>query len=496
MLPGAVTSAPSERSPLAWVAVGAALGGVVLGGVAVWLGVRSAPATAPRDEAPPVAPASPSISPASPGSLVDAVARTARSVVNLCAGRVLGAGVIVDPSGILLTNDHVVAEVVRRIGPAAAGADTAPVTVTAVFQDGRELQAAVLFSDPEEDIALLRLQPADSAERFSAAVLGNSGNLRVGEDVFALGNPLGLSHTLSRGIVSALDRTDVLPNRRVPVIQLDAAINVGNSGGPLFDLGGNLVGIVTARIADVRGARAEGIAFALPIDHVRAFLRAVTSGDDAVRSGIVGIMAGAELPLPPAIAQLGYTSAVRVTDVYPGYPAQAAGIRAGDSIVEIRGRRFDGIAQPGESPEVSVMRYVQQTVRALFPGEKLPVTLVRAGKIERVEVAVAAASPRDQAMIEVEEALGIVLAPGSGAPTIAGVVEGSWLARSGYSRALIGQRIQEILGHRVATVEDAGAAAVRVRSLLRTSGTREIGVALWVDGDRGRARIVVPVTGD
>ena len=138
------------------------------------------------------------------------------------------------------------------------------------------------------DVGLAPLDPPDGLGaaghfRLNADVGVDAAVSRheVGQEVFAIGNPFGLTHTLSRGIVSAVDRTDVLPNRTVPVIQLDAAINIGNSGGPLFDLAGDLVGIVTAHLlGDNPRSRAEGIAFALPMDHVRAFLRAVTEDVD------------------------------------------------------------------------------------------------------------------------------------------------------------------------------------------------------------------------
>ncbi len=503
---------PADVRTGLWMAMGAALGGVILGAVAVYMGLMGRPV----DTLPPVLGAAATAravaeSPAGTDrdavaprprlstGLASAVASTRDAVVNLKTGRGLGAGVIVDSSGVVLTNYHVIADVLtmppsRRIGGIHDELRGIP-GVSAVFEDGRELPAVVLFSDPDEDVALLRLQPADTAERFEAAQLGRSGTLAVGEDVFAIGNPFGLTHTLSRGIVSALSRTDVLQNREVPLIQLDAAINVGNSGGPLFNLRGELVGIVTARVGEVQRVQAEGIAFALPIDHIRAFLKAVTQ-DGGARSGIVGVVVKPDIPFPKAAQDLGYTTGVVIDQVYEDYPAALAGLLPGDALVEMRGKRFDGLVVPaGASPALTLMQHIQKNVRALFPGEKLPVQVVRDGQLMTFEVEVRAANARDQAHIDMEELFGIVLATGGGVPRVQAVLSDSWLGGRRGVEQLVGMKVVQVLGRRVKTLEDLGLAVAEVRQLLRQSSAGGIRVGVWLEDAAGEPLwLMLPVS--
>src|SRR5690606_26823850 len=195
-----------------------------------------------------------------------------------------GAGVIYDQRGLVLTNHHVI-EPMLRSSPDSLARSGGGGQLTARFVDGRVSEATVLFNSPEEDLAILKLgeegEEADEPKRVTAE-FGKSSQLRVGETVFAVGCPVGLEHTVSAGIVSALNRTGVMPNRYLPTIQRDAAINLGNSGGPLFDSSGALVGITSAR-----SSRGQGIGFAIPIDRVRVYLRALYQGE-AGRSGVIG----------------------------------------------------------------------------------------------------------------------------------------------------------------------------------------------------------------
>src|SRR5690606_36829024 len=170
----------------------------------------------------------------------------------------------------------------------------------------------VLVADSEEDLAILRLQPQSPDERFAAVTLGRSDALVVGQEVFAIGNPYGLNDSVSRGIVAGLDRTEVLEGRKLPLVQLDASINVGNSGGPLFALDGTLVGIVTLRRKD-----ALGIAFAVPVDHVRGFLRAVSDPEAPRRSGAIGVEVRAQPVEDPGEAERGYEAWLEITRVLP-----------------------------------------------------------------------------------------------------------------------------------------------------------------------------------
>ncbi|MFC5816581.1 S1C family serine protease [Nonomuraea harbinensis] len=171
------------------------------------------------------------------------------SVVSVEAGRAGGSGFVVDGSGHVLTNAHVV-----------RGASD----VTVVLSDGRRLGARVLGSDDDEDLAVLEVAGAGSA-RLPPATLGRSADLSVGEQVLAIGSPLGLSGTVTAGIVSATDREVRLGGASRTAVQTDASINPGNSGGPLVNARGEVVGVNTA-IAAGRGGGNIGIGFAIPID--------------------------------------------------------------------------------------------------------------------------------------------------------------------------------------------------------------------------------------
>lgn len=450
-----------------WLAAGTGLVGVSLGAVAVLLGTRAAERS-PREVAPesartaqiaPRDPAAPAVvrseAPATPvPSLVDAVARTRDAVVNLGTERTLGAGVIVDPSGLVVTNYHVIADALggpRRLGP---GTPSTP-AVTARFEDGRVLSAVILVADSVEDLAILRLQPG-ADERFVAVPLGESASLAVGQEVFAIGNPFGLNHSVSRGIISALDRTEVLRNRKLPLVQLDASVNLGNSGGPLFDLSGSLIGIVTLRRQD-----AEGIAFAVPVDHVRGFLRAVSDPEAPRRSGAIGVEIEA-VRAPSGDSMAGYTAWLEVSRVLAESPAQRAGVREGDRVVEVRDKRLDGVAPTG--PVDALTTHLVSTVRSMFPGERLPLTLVRDGSPMRVEVEVAAAPSDRQVGIDAEDLLGLRLRAGSGVPVIEGVLPGTPLAGLG---RLEGVEVVRLLDREIASIEDLSVELAKLRGVVR-----------------------------
>lgn len=462
-----------------WVAAGAGLIGVLLGGAAVALGVkhRADAETAPiavsasdgelsAERSP--APVAPVALDGAAGDLAAAVARTRDAVVNLGTAQTLGAGVIVDDGGVVLTNYHVIADALRA---PAAGVPLRETprrpTVTARFENGREMPAIVLVADAEEDLAILRLSPDDENERFAAVDLGRSDELQVGQEVFSIGNPFGLSHTVSRGIVSALDRTGVLDNRELPVVQLDAAINVGNSGGPLFALDGRLMGLVTAR-----RQQAHGIAFAVPVDHIRGFLRAV--GDPhARRSGAIGIEMQPGAELPQAARDLGFSAGLTLTGVEEGSPAARAGLRAGDTIVEVRGKRLDGLEVSGDTGALAL--HLASTVRSMFAGEQLALSVVRGGELVALSVEIGPATPKRQALIDAEELLGLQLDTDKAAPIVVGVLPTSPLHP--LARQLQGARLVRLVDEDIETLEQLGESLAQMRTVVRS---QQRGVAVLI----------------
>jgi serine protease Do len=295
----------------------------------------SAPATDPADPARPSAPGS------LPGDAdaLDAYSRVVTAVAELLApsvanlrvsrraraGRIAGggSGVAITPDGFLLTSAHVV--------------EGARAHVRASFTDGTDVEARVVGSDPLSDLAVLRAE----AVRLAPAELGDAATLRVGQLVVAIGNPHGFAGSITAGVVSALGRS--LPTRQGAmtrvvddVIQTDAALNPGNSGGALVDGRGRVVGINTA-VAGV------GLGLAVPINATTRQIVAALMRDGRVRRAWIGIAGGAR-PLPPRVAaSVGRDRAVEVVEVIEGSPAAAAGLRAEDLLVAVDGVPVRGI---------------------------------------------------------------------------------------------------------------------------------------------------------
>ena len=234
-----------------------------------------------------------------------------------------GSGVVITPDGFILTSAHVV-----------AGAGT---RVRASFIDGSDIQATVVGTDPLSDLAVLRAESA----RLEPAELGDAAGLRVGQLVVAIGNPHGYAGSVTAGVVSALGRS--LPARaggatRIidDVIQTDAALNPGNSGGALVDGSGRVVGINTA-VAGV------GLGLAVPVNATTRRVVAALMRDGRVRRAWIGIAGGAR-PLPPRVAAtLGRDRAIEVVEVVDGSPAAAAGLRPEDLVVGVDGLPVRGV---------------------------------------------------------------------------------------------------------------------------------------------------------
>ena len=233
--------------------------------------------------------------------------------------RSLGSGVIIDPKGYILTNEHVVAKAVR-------------VKVTLI--DNREFEGKVVGADIKSDLAVIKI---DSKRSLPYVKLGRSDDLMIGETVVAIGNPFGLKHTVTTGIISALDRTIRASERQVfsDFIQVDASINPGNSGGPLLNINGSLIGINTAIFKE-----AQGIGFAIPIDKARRIV------DDLLQFGKVrrGWLGVSVQDLTPKVARhfgLDHVHGVLVTNVFRKSPAKRSGLQPGDILLSVDGHEID-----------------------------------------------------------------------------------------------------------------------------------------------------------
>ena len=267
--------------------------------------------------------------------------------------RSLGSGVIVDEAGHIVTNHHVI-----------ANADSVRVQLA----DGRVADAKVVGRDPDTDLAVLKID----LPQLPVAVFGRSDRLRVGDVVLAIGNPIGLSQTVTHGIVSATSRQQLGVATLEDFIQTDAAINFGNSGGALIDSSGALIGINTAIVAKSLGV--EGIGFAIPVNMVRGVLSDIISQGRVIR-GWIGIVP--EDVTDEQAAQVGLAQGgVLLANLYVGSPAQQAGLRPGDLLLAI-----DGIDV--HSAQDTLARIATQK-----PGSTLAIRILRDRRMLQIKAAV------------------------------------------------------------------------------------------------------------
>ena len=330
------------------VSVGAVVGALALAGAFDADAEPPARSATPRAAAPPA-----------PGATIDVAdlyARVSGGVVFVQAnsgrgdlpfpggGRAAsGSGFVIDGEGLIVTNDHVV-----------EGADEFRVRIG---EDGEPIEAELLGADPSVDLALLKVDPGDVDGELQPLELGASEDLRPGDPAIAIGSPFGLEGTVTSGIVSALGRTIRAPNgfSISGAIQTDAAINPGNSGGPLLDEQGRVIG-VNSQIRTGGGNANTGVGFAVPVDEIKRSLPALQRGEDPERA-FLGVSSG---PAPEGGAEIG--------GVVDGGPAARAGMRPGDTIVEIGD-------QPVRDPED-----VSGVVNARRPGDEVRVVVERGGE--------------------------------------------------------------------------------------------------------------------
>ena len=270
--------------------------------------------------------------------------------------RGLGSGVIVSPEGYLITNNHVI-----------DGADEIEVQLA----DGRQVQAKLVGTDPDSDVAVLKID----LDKLPTVSFANTDQLQVGDAVLAIGNPFGVGQTVTAGIVSALGRNQLGINTFENFIQTDAAINPGNSGGALVDVNGNLMGINTAIYS--RSGGSMGIGFAIPVSTAKQVLDGIVK-DGQVTRGWIGVEPqdlNAELAetfnIKPDAVKAG---GVIITGVLQNGPAAQAGVQPGDVITAVKGKAVGNVSQ------------LLTAVAALKPGTPAPLTVIRGGNQSEIPV--------------------------------------------------------------------------------------------------------------
>jgi S1-C subfamily serine protease len=272
-----------------------------------------------------------------------------------------GSGVLFTPDGLILTNCHVV----ERTGD-----------LSVVMPDGRSARADVVGQDADTDLAVVRIE-ASAGAPLPWATLGDSRAVRVGQMAIAIGNPYGFNHSVTAGVVSALGRSLRARSGRLmdDIIQTDASLNPGNSGGPLVTSRGEVIGINTAMILP-----AQGLCFAIASNTAR-FVASVLIRDGRIRRSYIGV-AGQTVPIPRAVArsnQLAVSSGVFVTSVEPNSPAASAGLRDGDVVLAFAGEVVTGIDdlhrrltgdRIGVPATLTILRSAERRQLTIVPSEK------------------------------------------------------------------------------------------------------------------------------
>lgn len=287
------------------------------------------------------------------------------------ARRSLGSGVIVDPKGLILTNEHVI-----------QGASSIRVTLS----DQREFDAKVVGADPPSDLAVLKI---DAKEPLPVIPMGKSSDLMIGETVIAIGNPFGLSHTVTTGVISALNRSIRTESRIYrDFIQTDAAINPGNSGGPLLNIEGELIGINTAIYQ-----KAQGVGFAIPIDRAKIIMKELIEHGEVHPAWIGVEVQSLDESLARSLGLSGRRGVI-VTQLSPRGPGEKAGLKRGDLIISVGKER------------VTNKQEFLDAISSYTGGSPIELQIIREGREAGIKVIAQALGPKEAAL-RAEELLGI-----------------------------------------------------------------------------------------
>jgi Do/DeqQ family serine protease len=368
--------------------------------------------------------------------------------------RSLGSGVIIDSSGLVMTNNHVI-----------EGASEVKIALS----DKREFEAEIVLKDARTDLAVLRVK--DGRERFTAIELGNSDELQVGDVVLAVGNPFGVGQTVTHGIVSALARTQVGITDYQFFIQTDAAINPGNSGGALVDLSGRLVGLNTAIFS--RSGGSQGIGFAIPVNMVKVVVASAKTGGSTVKRPWLG--AKLQNVTPDIAESLGLKrpAGALVATVTDKSPGARAGLKTGDLIVAIDGQAVDDqnafdyrfATKPlGGTAQLGILRNGKETA--------LKIALETAPETPRDEIVIQARSPFMGVKIaNISPAVADELRLDANAEgiVVTEIADGSLAQSLGFQR---GDVIAEVNGEKIARTRDLDRLAKERQRLWRITIVR------------------------
>jgi len=292
-------------------------------------------------------------------------------------GTSLGSGFIFDKKGYILTNYHVVEK-----------AEDIKISLL----DGSEYNAEYIGGDEELDIAILKIDPKD--KDLPIVEFGDSENLKIGEWAIAIGNPLGFQHTVTLGVISATGRKIPKPDGSgyyTNLIQTDAAINPGNSGGPLLNIHGQVIGINTAIIAP---SEAMNIGFAIPINTAKRFIESIITTGKAVKA-FLGVYMQTVTPELQKALGLKVNKGVYIAQIIENSPAEKAGLREGDVILEV-----EGLSVTSASELASI-------IHNYTPGSKVKIKFDRKGKIHEIEVTLGESSEKNEDNIQAREFIGI-----------------------------------------------------------------------------------------